>query len=515
MSITPHLALPLLAAAQAQKHVTHNEALASLDALVHLAVKEWDRTMAPGAPEEGDRYLVGAGAIGSFAGHDGKVALFDLGVWRFFQARPGWRVYVEAEDVVLVFDGSAWRNLGYYVRALENVESLGIGTAPDGLNRLSAKLNAALFAALTASEGGTGDLRFVLNKGEEANVLSQLYQSGFEGRAETGLIGSDDFSIRVSPDGTLWHDALQIDRNTGIVSFPKGLAGSFGVPGTNLLINSSFAVNQRSFPGGLLSAGVYGFDRWKAGTGGCSVSRAADGTVTLTGTLDQVVEVTQALSLTVSPNFAGCAFTLSVEDPSSPLQVMIGAKSAVIEAGAGRCSATVTLGATETSHLTVRLQSQSACSFKRVKLEIGTEATPWIGEPLDVEELRCRRYYQKLATSGGTPSVLGTPGYRVSGGIIDIPYIMPTPMRAGPSLVSSGFSWANSTPIGNQIAFYDIPGAAWVTLSGSLSVSAATSLSASAFVLRFQAATSFSGAAGSIGSLYFGGTASIALQAEL
>jgi len=34
MPSTPHLALPLLAAAQAQKHVTHNEALAALDALV-------------------------------------------------------------------------------------------------------------------------------------------------------------------------------------------------------------------------------------------------------------------------------------------------------------------------------------------------------------------------------------------------------------------------------------------------------------------------------------------------
>ena len=50
MSSTPHLALPLLAAAQAQKHVTHNEALASLDALVQLAVKERNRTAPPISP---------------------------------------------------------------------------------------------------------------------------------------------------------------------------------------------------------------------------------------------------------------------------------------------------------------------------------------------------------------------------------------------------------------------------------------------------------------------------------
>src|SRR5215207_4151202 len=40
MSATPKLALPLLAAAQAQKHVTHNEALSTLDALDQLAVRE-------------------------------------------------------------------------------------------------------------------------------------------------------------------------------------------------------------------------------------------------------------------------------------------------------------------------------------------------------------------------------------------------------------------------------------------------------------------------------------------
>src|SRR4051812_26006968 len=75
MSVTPHLALPLIAAAQAQKHVTHNEALATLDALVHLSVKERDRVSAPASPAEGDRYLVGAGATGIFAGHDGEIAI--------------------------------------------------------------------------------------------------------------------------------------------------------------------------------------------------------------------------------------------------------------------------------------------------------------------------------------------------------------------------------------------------------------------------------------------------------
>ena len=181
MSSTPHLALPLLAAAQAQKHVTHNEALASLDALVHLAVKERNRTLAPGSPAEGDRYLVGAGATGAFAGHEDEVALFDLGLWRFFPPGAGWRAYVEAEDRIVVFDGAQWHGLEHYIKGFDNLEMLGIGAAADSLNRLSAKLNAALFVALEAAEGGTGDLRFVLNKCNAANVLSQLYSAASAG----------------------------------------------------------------------------------------------------------------------------------------------------------------------------------------------------------------------------------------------------------------------------------------------------------------------------------------------
>lgn len=514
MSTTPHLALPLLAAAQAQKHVTHNEALASLDALVHLSVKERNRAAAPGSPEEGDRYLVGEGAVGSFAGHEGEVALFDAGIWRFLQPRTGWRVHVEAEGAVLVFDGAAWTDLGHFIRDLRDVGRLGIGTAPDDLNRLSAKLNAALFSALYASEAGTGDLRFVLNKEGPDDVLSQLYQSGYGGRAETGLIGSDDFRIRVSPDGSVWHDAMRIDRNTGIVSFPGGLAGNVGASGVNLLINSTLAVNQRSFAGGALSAGIFGYDRWKGGTGGCSVSRASDGTITLVGLLEQIVEASRALTLTGAATLAGATLTLSVEDLTAPLQVNIGTRSATIEAGAGRRSATVTLGTSETGNVSVRLQSSGAVSFKRIKLEVGAQATPWVGERLEVEEFSCRRYYQRVAVGTGTPAMLGALGYRAAGNAIEIPCTILTPMRAGPVLLGSGFSWASASPVGNQIGFYDIANGGWVSLSGSL-LTSATNVSPVAFALKLQAGTSFSGTAGTIGNLYFGNAAFLALQAEL
>lgn len=105
---TPLLALPLLAAAQAQKHVTHNEALILLDAATQLAVLDRTRTAPPASPLPGDRHLVAAGASGAFAGHEGEIALYDSG-WRFLAPRAGWRAYVAAEARSLLFDGTAWR----------------------------------------------------------------------------------------------------------------------------------------------------------------------------------------------------------------------------------------------------------------------------------------------------------------------------------------------------------------------------------------------------------------------
>jgi hypothetical protein len=511
MSSTPHLSLPLLAAAQAQKHVTHNEALASLDALVQLAVKERNRPSPPASPAEGDRFLVGAGATGAFADREGDVALFDLGIWRFFTPRPGWQAYVEAEDLLVLFDGVEWKAAGSAPDELDNLDRLGIGTTADDPNRLAAKLNAALFAALPAEEGGTGDLRFVLNKSMESSVLSQLYQRGFSGRAETGLIGSDDFRIRVSDDGSQWRDALLVDRRTGVASFPCGLAN---VPGPNLLINSAFLVNQRKFSGGALGAGLYGFDRWKGGPGGCTINRAADGTITLVGAIEQVIDVAQAAE-TGRASFAGATLTISVEDPSEPLPVFVGSRAATIPAGSGRRSAGVTLDGSETGNVAVRLQPSGSCSFRCVKLEVGAHATPWTGVPLDIEELRCRRYYQRLAASGGTPAILGALGQRATVNNIDIPCTLPVPMRADPVLAHSGFSWLNASPVGNQVGFYNNSGSSWVSLTGALTVTTLTTAGSAGIVLRFQSSTSFSGVSGAVGYLYLGNQAFIALQAEL
>jgi hypothetical protein len=60
--LSPVLSLPLIQPAQAQKHVTHNEALRMLDVLVQLAVASRSLTAPPTFPADGARWIVAPGA---------------------------------------------------------------------------------------------------------------------------------------------------------------------------------------------------------------------------------------------------------------------------------------------------------------------------------------------------------------------------------------------------------------------------------------------------------------------
>jgi hypothetical protein len=109
---TTHLGLPYLMAAQAQKHVTHNEALRLLDAMVQLAVLDRTRTAPPASPADGDRHLVASGATGLWVGWDLNVAFWVDGAWLRLVPRPGWLVWVADEGTFFVWSGSSWASVG-------------------------------------------------------------------------------------------------------------------------------------------------------------------------------------------------------------------------------------------------------------------------------------------------------------------------------------------------------------------------------------------------------------------
>ena len=108
---TPNLGLPYIMAAQAQKHVTHNEAINNLDVLLQLSVLDRDLTVPPGAPINGDRYIPAPGSTGEWSGKDPQVAAYQDNAWIFYTPKEGWRCWVADENMLVAYDGSSWTSV--------------------------------------------------------------------------------------------------------------------------------------------------------------------------------------------------------------------------------------------------------------------------------------------------------------------------------------------------------------------------------------------------------------------
>ncbi|RMH22089.1 MAG: DUF2793 domain-containing protein, partial [Gammaproteobacteria bacterium] len=223
MANTENLNLPVVAASQAQKHVTVNESLYALDAIVQLAVIDKDLTSPPGSPTAGDRYIVGASSTGAWAGQDGNIAAYQNGTWEFYTPKSGWVVYVEDEGIQYLYLSGAWSSLNLSPDGIQDLELLGVNTTADATNRLSVSSPATLFTG----EGAGHQLK--INKAADTDTASLLFQSNLTGHAEMGLAGSTDFTIKTSSDGTSWFTALQCASANGMVSFPAGVSGRIEV----------------------------------------------------------------------------------------------------------------------------------------------------------------------------------------------------------------------------------------------------------------------------------------------
>jgi hypothetical protein len=376
--LSPHLLLPYILAAQAQKHVTHNETLRLLDALVQLSVLDRDLAAPPISPVDGDRYIVAAGATGLWAGWDLNGATWVDGAWMRLVPRPGWLVWIADEGTFVVWTGTVWKLVGVpqdvsdaifslvndadptkrawfslsgittattRIFTLPNTSSelailagvqtftgnktfsgtltasgtvtasgavatigtsvatstygVGTGATTTGLTKTlnlgtggasgsntvvnigpaaagaggTTVVNtptvtfanavtavgmpqANLTALLLGLGGATADttnrlsantpnvllnnagasIDVTVNKNAAGNDASFSFKTGFSVRALFGTLGSDDFTLKVSPNGSSYFDALVADRNTGRVKFPVGVAlGSLAAdPGSRL-----------------------------------------------------------------------------------------------------------------------------------------------------------------------------------------------------------------------------------------------------------------------------------------
>lgn len=214
MDHTARLTLPFIMPSQAQKHITHNEAIEALDALVQPTVESRVLAVPPATPLAGEAWIVPAGASGAWSGHGGEIAAFQSGAWSFFDPAPGWQVYDRSDMTQLVFEAGAWTPLASLGAALPR---LGVNTSADTTNRL-----AVAGAATLLTHAGNGH-QLKLNKNAAGDTASLLYQTNWSGRAEMGLAGDDHWRLKVSPDGSSWINALTVDAATGAATVAASL----------------------------------------------------------------------------------------------------------------------------------------------------------------------------------------------------------------------------------------------------------------------------------------------------
>lgn len=214
MDDTARLSLPFIMAGQALKHITHNDALNRLDALVQPVVESTVVSTPPVSPLPGEAWLVPSGAAGAWAGHGDEIAAWQDGAWTFFDPAEGWQVFDRASGTLRIFSGSTWVVVAATGAGLPQ---LGINASADSTNRLSV----ASPATLLNHDGAGHQLK--LNKAASGDTGSLVFQTNWSGRAEMGLMGDDHWRIKVSPDGSAWTDALTIDTGTAAVSMAGNL----------------------------------------------------------------------------------------------------------------------------------------------------------------------------------------------------------------------------------------------------------------------------------------------------
>lgn len=203
---TPILGLPYILPSQAQKHVTHNEAI---DALVQLTVESQTTTTPPAAPSDGQRFIVAAGSSGDWAGHAADVAIWRDGYWTFYTPRAGWQAHIVDEMATSIFDSVSWEAP---LLNLQNLPHVGLNAVADTANRLTSAAQGTLL-----THDGAGH-QLAVNKASGSDTASVVFQNNFSGRAEVELVGDNDLSIKVSADGTSFQSALAIQAASAITT---------------------------------------------------------------------------------------------------------------------------------------------------------------------------------------------------------------------------------------------------------------------------------------------------------
>jgi uncharacterized membrane protein len=320
---TDNLALPFILPSQAQKHVTHNEALLALDAIVQLSVVSRTVSEGPDAATPGTRYIVPQNASGSFADNAGTIAAYQDGVFQFYTPQTGWLAFILDENIYLYFDGADWLDL---VNSNDYAEylTLGVNASADLTNRFTLSSEASLF-----NNAGNGH-QIKINKAQASDTASLLFQTGYSGRAEFGLAGDDQFRIKTSSNGANFKTALIADATTGNIAI-----GDIN-PSAVLTVAGEIKIEDAS-SSAALETSVTAFQTDVSSTaqnGSLLISQLGDGAIAFTVNNEEVLRLQDGLITAHMPVQLSAYSTLSLPDAS-----IVGRMIYVTDSTLGSCIA--------------------------------------------------------------------------------------------------------------------------------------------------------------------------------
>lgn len=193
--------------------------------------------------------------------------------------------------------------------------------------------------------------------------------------------------------------------------------------GHNRIINGTFAVNQESFAGGSRTAGQYGHDMWKAGSGGATYTVSGETATITAGTLVQVIEGANVPE--------GGTYTLS----------WTGTAQARVDSGSYAASPITVTGKTAGINTSIEFGTGTV---SKVQYESGSSATTFDRQLYQAELIACRHYFQ---------TVSGMSVITYTGGTQNLSFpVSFTPMRATPTATGSATFTSNWNSFGINVS---------------------------------------------------------------
>lgn len=256
---TTNLQLSYLAPGQAQKHVTVNESLRLLDAIVQLVVTSATTTAEPGSPSDGAVYIVPSGKTGSHWASFTNWALgyYRDGAWVQIAPRTGWLAWVRDTSKFVYYTGSAWSDLpagsaaagAWAFSGVISPAQITANTndyAPTGLASATVlRLNTDASRNLTGLTGGAAGRLVVIHNVGSFNLVVKNADSGSTA-ANRFAISAD---VTLTPDQSL---ALIYDATSSRWRLFGG-SGSGGGGGTVTDLPSSLTLSGDISPSQITS----------------------------------------------------------------------------------------------------------------------------------------------------------------------------------------------------------------------------------------------------------------------